>query len=145
MPILLFVWSLGCTPELPVGWEDASPVRSLVQTDCEGSPYEGVNERLEGDLAGDPLQVSYLEAHFRCAQAVEAFWLEEADEVRVLVQPIDMHPKMVAGCDCLYNLDIEVGRPEVAPASVVVFRRWDFMNTPNEPVRVGQLPATNAD
>ena len=45
---------------------------------------------------------------FRCAQSVEGFWLAEHDTLHVLVQPIDMDPSEVAGCDCLYDLSMTV-------------------------------------
>jgi hypothetical protein len=125
----------ACGPDLPPGWEDAERVDDLVQTDCAGSPYEPFDERVEVDFAADPLVVDYLEAHFRCAQPVEAFARSGAHALDLLVQPEDMHPDAVAGCDCLYDITMRVedGRAE----TVTVYRRWDDWNEPNEPVLVG--------
>ncbi|MCA9300560.1 MAG: hypothetical protein KDA28_15925 [Phycisphaerales bacterium] len=130
---------VGCAARLPEGWEDARPVASLVQTECGGSPYEAFDERVEVDLASDPLVVEAFETHFRCAQDVEGFVREEGDAVEVLVQPIDMTPKVVAGCDCLYDLVIEVGARPDDLARVSVYRRWDDLNDANDPVLIGEV------
>lgn len=129
----------GCGPELPTGWESAKTVDSLVQQECGGSPYEGYTTTVESDLTGDPLEVSVASAHFRCAQDVEAFWQREGDLLEVLVQPVDMHPGAVAGCDCLYDLDIDVTSTDEPPTNLVVWRRWDALNEPNEPERLGSV------
>ncbi|MEZ4320759.1 MAG: hypothetical protein R3F61_24975 [Myxococcota bacterium] len=126
----------GCAPDLPAGWEDAEPVASLEQAECSGNPYEAFDERFEADLESDPLVVRAFETHFRCAQDVEGYFREVGDAVEVLVQPVDMTPKAVAGCDCLYDLTIEVGARDTPPASVSLFRRWDSLNDDNEPVAI---------
>lgn len=131
----------ACSPDLPAGWEDATPVASLTQSECAGNPYEAPpDERVAGDLASDPLSIEVLEAHFRCAQDVEAYWQQDGERVEVLVQPIDMNPSVVAACDCLFDLDIEVGVPTSPPERLVVYRRWDNLNDDNVPVQIGALP-----
>lgn len=127
-------------PDLPPGWEGAEPVDSLDQAPCEGSPYEDHDERVEGDLSASPFQVALREGHFRCEQEVEGFYRVVGGDIEVLVQPIDMKPRQVAGCDCLYDVEMTV-RPEadLAPNAITVYRRWDHHNSPNEPVRVGTV------
>jgi hypothetical protein len=137
--ILWFFTLAGCAlfgPDLPAGWEDAEPIEDLSQSPCDGSPYDtGWSEAMTAweaapgiRAAGDPL-------HFRCEQEVEGFYRQEGEALDVLIQPVDMHPEVVAGCDCLYR--VEVGLPQAPPATVTLYRRWDGINDPNDPVRVG--------
>lgn len=126
---------LACGPELPAGWEDAVPVRDLLQQPCAGDPYGETNERIEVDFDRS-VHVDYREAHFRCAQDVEGFARSEDDRLDLLVQPIDMHPTAVAGCDCLYDVSMDVPADTI-PAEVRLYRRWDDWNDPNDPVLVG--------
>ncbi len=140
---LVFALSLailgGCGPDLPAGWEDAEPVVSLVQSECEGSPLEAFDERVSADLEGSPLRVEAFETHFRCAQDVEAFFRTSGSEIDVLVQPVDMNPANLAACDCLYDLEIAVTSPSSAPARVEVFRRWDSESGDSDPVSIGVI------
>jgi hypothetical protein len=129
----------GCGPDLPAGWEDATPVDALTQSACDGTPYEDFDERVESDLTGDPLSVDVFETPFRCAQEVEAFWKRDGDRIEVLVQPIDMNPRVVAGCDCLYDLSITVTETGEPSTALEVWRRWDALNDPNEPVSIGSI------
>jgi hypothetical protein len=55
----------------------------------------------------------------------------------VLVQPIDMNPSAVAACDCLYEIRMTV--PVEVPATVTLYRRWDALNEPNDPVEIGSV------
>lgn len=123
-------------PDLPEGWEDAEAVDDFVQEDCDGSPYDtGWSEAMSAWAAEPGLRVAGDPLHFRCEQEVEAFYKVAGDAVDVLVQPRDMDPKVVAGCDCLYR--VEAGIPEAPPATVTLYRRWDAINDPNDPVLVG--------
>lgn len=131
---LLSLVLLACA-DLPEGWAGASPL-PLTQSACDGDPYAGdPNERVEA--GEDGASVRYLEAHFRCEQDVEAFGLEQDGVLGVLVQPVDMNPRVVARCDCLYNLDI--GLQGSTAGEVELWRRWDNLNDPNEPVYVGSV------
>lgn len=123
--------------DLPAGWEDAKRVTQLTQDDCSGSPYEGADERISVTPGTGKLAIDYQEAHFRCEQDVEGFYRSTGSALDVLVQPIDMDPDSVAACDCLY--DVTIGIDPVAPGSrqVTVYRRWDNINDPNDPVRIG--------
>ena len=127
---------LSCGADLPEGWEDAAPVEDLVQTDCEGSPYDtGQVEAMTAQAAAPGLRVVGDPLHFRCAQEVEGFYKAAGDQVDVLIQPVDMDPREVAGCDCLYR--VEAGVPLAPPADVTLWRRWDNLNDDNDPVEVG--------
>lgn len=140
--MIAWLWLVACGADLPPGWEDAEPVESLDQAPCAGSPYDtGIVAEVEADLAADPLLVDASSVQFRCEQDVEGFWKQDGGKVEVLVQPIDMNPKMVAGCDCLYDLSIEVGSPDPTATEVVLYRRWDDLNDPNDPVEVGRVAA----
>ena len=130
---------MACAPDLPPGWEDAERVASLSQTPCEGDPYGEHDERVEVDFSGAPVQVDYKEAHFRCAQDVEAFARIEGAALDLLVQPIDMDPKVVAGCDCLYDIAMSVAEYPGVPDRVSLYRRWDDWNEPNPAVLIGRV------
>jgi hypothetical protein len=125
--------------DLPPGWEGAFGIADLVQTPCEGTPYDDPDEHVEVDFDADPLAVAYRQAHFRCAQEVEAFGRRDDDALDILVQPIDMHPKVVAGCDCLYDIDMRVAEYPSIPDRVSLYRRWDDWNVPNHPVLIGSV------
>lgn len=131
----LFAILFACSPDLPAGWEDAEPVTSLFQAECDGNPYEDYATTVDATLGGDPVSIEVGEAHFRCAQDVEGYYRMEGETLEVLVQPIDMKPGVVAACDCLYDLSIEVAG--VQATSVDVYRRWDALNEPNDPVLMG--------
>lgn len=139
---MFWTWWWACGVDLPAGWQDAVPVDSLEQAACEGSPYDtGVVPEVTADLGSDPLHVDATAVQFRCGQDVEGFWKENGASVEVLVQPVDMNPTSVAACDCLYDLAIDVGTPEGTPEEIVLWRRWDAINDPNDPVEVGRVPA----
>jgi hypothetical protein len=80
-------------------------------------PYSEHDERVEVDLDSDrlPLHVDYREAHYRSAQRVEAFARSDGDRLDILVQP------------------------DVRPAEVRLYRRWDDWNVPNPPVLIGAV------
>lgn len=130
-----FVLLFACSSDLPAGWEDALPVDSFSQADCDGSPYEAYESTVSADLSGDPLQVLASDVPFRCVQDVEGYYRTEGTTLQVLVQPIDMHPSEVAACDCLY--DLTIGVEGVQADAVDLYRRWDAGNEPNDPVFVG--------
>lgn len=132
---------LACGADLPAGWEGAVPIRDLTQAECAGDPYGVTNERIEVDFTADPVRVEYREAHFRCAQDVEGFARSDADRLDLLVQPIDMHPSAVASCDCLYDVSIGVAEYDGTPGVVSLYRRWDDLNDPNDPVLIGTTPS----
>jgi hypothetical protein len=123
--------------DLPVGWESAKPVADLIQLECSGSPYSNTNERVDFNAGREKLGIEYREAHFRCVQDVEGFFREVGSEIDVLVQPIDMNPQSVAACDCLYDITILLEPVTSGAHDVALYRRWDHLNDPNEPVRIG--------
>lgn len=134
-------WLAACAPDLPAGWEGAEPVEDLVQRECAGSPYDTGVEPTVTSALDDPLLVSATAVPFRCAQDVEGFWRQVGPIVDVLVQPIDMDPREVAGCDCLYDLEVTVGSPDPDTTEVVLWRRGDNWNDPNGPEEVGHVAA----
>jgi len=141
--MLILVAFAACGADLPEGWEDARRVAALEQSACAGDPYGaddtggGPDERVEASASADGLAVSYLEAHFRCAQDVAGWYRTPDGDVDVLVQPVDMNPRSVAKCDCLYDVTFTV--PVQAPVTLTLYRRWDNLNDPNEPVLVGTV------
>jgi len=83
------------------------------------------------------LGVEYTAAQFRCEQDVEAFVRSESARLDVLIQPIDMSPTQVAGCDCLYDISFDVPL-ERGSYAFTLYRRRDNLNDSNEPVEVGR-------
>ncbi len=134
--------SLGCGPDLPEGWEEAVRIDGLVQAECLGNPYEPFDERIELLAFPGAVHVDYREAHFRCEQPVEAFARRGAATLDILVQPENMSPGIVAGCDCLYDVSFTVGGLSAGEVAVTLYRRWDDLSSPNDPVLVGSATAT---
>lgn len=137
--ILLAAALLGCSsPDLPAGWEDAVRIEGLTQKECKGSSLDAnAGETLVVGAKAGAVSIAYDAAHFRCAQDVEGFERTEASKLMVLVQPIDMNPSEVAGCDCLYDIGMTIDGLERGKTSVELYRRWDNLNTPNDPKLVG--------
>jgi hypothetical protein len=130
----------ACGADLPAGWEGADPVDALVQRDCDGNPYEDYTSTVSADFGESPLAVSVGDVPFRCAQAVSGYWRVVEGDVEVLLQPTDMKPSGVAGCDCLYDVDVAIAlEDDVEPDMVRVFRRWDVLNDPNPVEAVGDV------
>jgi len=139
--MLLALALLSCVTDLPAGWEDAQPVDDLSQSACKGSPYDtGFTEAMTASAGSPGLRVVGEPLAFRCEQDVEAFYKVNGEAVDVLVQPVNMNPKVVAGCDCTYKVDMGIGVDP--PAEVTLYRRWDAINDPNEPVEVGSASVT---
>lgn len=128
---------VGCGSDLPPGWEGAERIEDFYQRECSGDPYNGGDERVEAEATPDAIGVDYLDAHFRCEQKVEGYYKTSGGRVDVLVQPIDMDPSAVAACDCLYDIRMTV--PVEAPVRLTLYRRWDALNEPNDPVEIGSV------
>lgn len=144
----------ACNVDLPEGWEDAEPVDELIQSSCGGdtggglpSAYDTGNAAyIEAEGGEDQLLVRYYLAHFRCEQEVEGFYKTSSGAVDLLVQPQDMDPNEVAGCDCLYDVYMQVKPIEACKdCTVSVYRRWDNINDDNAPVLEGQDQTTIRD
>lgn len=124
---------------LPAGWEAAERIEKLMQMTCSHSGLDDIEETLSrGDVTKSALDLTYEHAHFRCEQPVEGYLREHAGALEALVQPIDMDPDAVAGCDCLYTIEMHVPIDQHAH-QITVFRRWDNLNSPNAPIRIGSL------
>jgi hypothetical protein len=130
---------VGCGgADLPEGWETAKAIEGLTQTECKGSALdETIMEQLVATPEAGAVRLKYNAAHFRCEQEVEGFVRIGSGKVDVLVQPVDMDPSAVAGCDCLYDIGMAIkGLPKGA-VDVELYRRWDNINDPNDPEKVG--------
>lgn len=135
---------LGCgaatdrsaNPDLPDGWQNAEKVTQFLQFSCSGSALDGGDERMEVRGGEGTMLIEYFDAHFRCAQDVEAYSKEKGNTVEVLVQPVDMDPESIAGCDCLYEIHMVMETEEEQDYEVALYRRWDHQNDDNEPVEV---------
>jgi hypothetical protein len=82
--------------------------------------------------------LAYDHAHFRCVQDVEAFAKRSEHALDVLVQPIDLHPRAVATCDCLYDMSTRLESMS-GTQDIALYRRWDALNQPNDPVSIGSV------
>jgi hypothetical protein len=142
--IALSASAVGCgsatnpssSADLPTGWKNASSVTQFLQFSCQGSALEGGDERMEARGAEHEVLIEYFDAHFRCAQDVEAFSKEKGNNLDVLVQPVDMDPEGVAGCDCLYEIHMVVDTEKEQDYGLTLYRRWDNWNDDNDPVEV---------
>lgn len=133
----------GRAADLPEGWEDAKSVQGFIQFACSGNPYEGSEEQVEARGAERQVLIEIKDAHFRCAQDVEAFYKVDDGELDVLVQPVDMSPDGVAGCDCLYELFVLVDELDERDFELTVYRRWDNINDDDDPLEIGSAAVSS--
>jgi hypothetical protein len=138
---LLALFLLGGCIDLPEGWEDAERLADFTQAECSGSALGGdtggpVQPEVTAEADGDAVAVSAEPVTFRCAQDVEGFWRASGDGAAdVLVQPVEMNPSAVAGCDCLYKLTMTV--PVAAPVAIGLYTRGDHVSGRDEPAVIG--------
>ncbi len=137
--LLLALVSCGkssSSADLPSGWSGAQRITDFTQKACSGSALTGPPAVVQASAIKNAIDVEYLHADFRCQQDVEGFVRENGTAIDLLVQPIDLHPKNIVRCDCLYDIMLEVS---ATPGShrVTVYRRWDAINVPNDPLLVG--------
>jgi acyl carrier protein len=126
------LWPVACSgPDLPAGWEHAESVTSFTQAQCNGSAGlpGSPSETVDVVAGAGELRVAYHAAHFRCEQTVEGFVRRGPNSVDFLVQPKDMHPTKVAGCDCLYEITMSASAPS-GHTAITVYRRWDGDTSP---------------
>ncbi|WP_438013794.1 hypothetical protein WMF18_22980 [Sorangium sp. So ce315] len=130
---------IGCGgADLPEGWEDATAIEGLTQSECKASAYdETVKETLAATPERGAVRLDYGAAHFRCDQEVEGFVRIAGGKMDVLVQPVDMDPGAVAGCDCRYDIGMTIEGLSKGAVAVELYRRWDNLNEPNDPVKIG--------
>jgi hypothetical protein len=123
--------------DLPDGWRGAISA-GLSQSDCTGGVIGRalLTESVTFTARAGAIEVHYADAHFRCEQPVEAFVTSDGADFNVLVQPVDMDPIATAMCDCTYDLDVTFAAASGAHI-VSVYRRWDNINSPNDPVLIG--------
>lgn len=128
-PILL----VSCT-NLPDGWEDATRIEVFNQAECmtpdpeldELEADENTPSQISGTINNDNLVITYLEAEFRCSQSVEGFQMVDGNLISILVQPINMNPRMVAKCgECQYDIDLSVPVAQQDIYEVEVYHRTD--------------------
>ena len=133
----------GRKPDLPAGWESAQSVKSFTQAACGGSADApgAPTESIAVDAGQGVVNVAYRNANFRCDQSVEGFMRTGSKSVDFLVQPTDMNPSSVAGCDCLYEITMATNVPS-GPTTVSVYRRWDNQSGGTGPVEIGTATAT---
>ncbi|XXT14968.1 hypothetical protein WME94_32440 [Sorangium sp. So ce429] len=132
---------VGCGgADLPEGWEDAEAIEGLTQSECLASAYDAtVKETLAATPANGAVRLDYRAAHFRCEQEVEGFVRTAGGKVEVLVQPAEMDPSAVVRCDCRYDIGMKIDGLDKGAVTVELYRRWDNINEPNEPVKVGSV------
>ncbi len=127
----------GCGPDLPAEFKGAVGVNSFVQSECGGTPEEGDQARVTFTRRDSAIQANLSEARFRCEQEVEGFVKVEEGTIQFLVQPVDMNPDAVAGCDCLYNVTMDVQELEPDAYDVSLSVRGDKQSGQEEPVELG--------
>ena len=130
--------------DLPVGWESAERIEEFIQFPCSGSPYdydagspsENPAERIMFTAAEGSFRVEYEEAQFRCAQDVEGFVRLSRTDVDILIQPVEMNPDGVAGCDCLYDITMVVDGLEERPHDITIWQRGDNFSGNEDPEQI---------
>ncbi len=127
---MILFFALACF-DLPPDFENAQLIEDFVQRDCEGSAYDSaIAPTTASVVARDSgTEVAVGPLGFRCAQKVQGFWVGEGDEVSVLIQPVDMNPTEVAGCDCLYDVDFTL---PTTTSAVAVYTRGDNLSGRSE-------------
>jgi hypothetical protein len=136
---LVLVLICGCnSSDLPSGWGNARKIANFTQMECSGSPFDGPAESIKAQGRAGAIDIDYQHAPFRCAQDVEGFVRRSPGHVDILVQPVDMDPRSVAKCDCLYDIVATVSA-EAGEQAVTVYRRSDNINSDNDPVSVGSM------
>jgi len=131
-----FVLGACSSSDLPEGWGNAARAKNFVQEVCPSSGADFSNEHASFTGGTGSIGVDYQDAHFRCEQDVEGFFKAVGGTVDVLVQPIDMHPGSVAGCDCGYNITFTIEPVSSGAMQTTLYRRWDEQNSPNDPVEI---------
>lgn len=105
--------AFGCSSkpasDLPSGWENAQEISLSVSecTEMSEPPVESVSL----SATEDEVSAEFLSAGFRCSQEICAYHLEEGGTGKVLVQPCELHPDVVAKCSCRYDIEFEFPRP----------------------------------
>lgn len=147
-PACLLLALAACTdatygvPDLPDGWTDAKHIERFQQAQCSGASPGGPPETIEAAANDGSIDITYAHAEFRCQQDVEGFLRQTGEAIDILVQPINLNPPFVARCDCQYDIAITIpaAKRDRYPAGtyrLAVYRRWDYINKPNDPVEVG--------
>ncbi len=138
---------LGCSSEnhadLPPGWESAQGMVTFSQSACSGSASMpgATPESITVTTGTGSVGVAYHNAHFRCDQPVQGFVTVGGGHLDYLVQPTDMNPSQVAGCDCLYEIAMH-SFVAAGPETVTVYRREDHQSGNAPPVLVGTASVT---
>lgn len=123
------------TADLPAGWEGATRIEDFMQSECNGSPYDGPQETAVFSSTDGGIRAVYEPAHFRCAQPVAGFIKVGTNSADVLVQPVDMDPESIAKCDCLYSVEL-VFSVEPGRYQVTLYRRWDHRSGADDPLEI---------
>ncbi len=143
-PLLLaLVGGCDLAADLPAGWEDARHIDDFTQGECDGYAGDTGEVPTVTATADAGLRVVGDNLTFPCSTEVEGFYRSETldiypvvYQVSVLVQPVDMDPYAVAGCDCLYR--VEAGIPEdPESATVYLYTRQGSWTDENDPELVG--------
>jgi hypothetical protein len=143
LALSLLACSSGSKPDLPAGWEGAQAVTEFTQAACSGSADApgGPSESIDASASAGSVRVAYHAAHFRCEQSVQGFVRTGPKSLDFLVQPVDMNPASVAGCDCLYEISL-AAKASSGATTITLYRRWDNHSGSSNPVEVGTAMVT---
>jgi hypothetical protein len=147
LPTLLLALA-ACTdatygvPDLPETWADAQHIARFTQGPCNCAAPGGPPETIEASANDGSIDVSYAHAAFRCQQDVEGYVRQDGEAIDVLVQPINLNPVFLSKCDCQYDVAMTIpaakrGRYPAGAYRLSVYRRWDNVNEPNDPLEIG--------
>jgi hypothetical protein len=138
---VLLVVAAGCSggSNLPEGWEDALLAQDFEQSECVGTPDDGVERTQTVDVSvrSGGAYVTWTNVLFRCDQALEAY-VRRGDSVDVLLQPVDLNPADPARCDCFYDVALSFNVSDTE-RRLGFYTRRDEVGGPSSPSLVGNL------
>jgi hypothetical protein len=130
LTVLLLAGTPACEPErvdeLPEGWAGAEPI-SIKQGTCPSgfAPVRG-NARLDLTKNDMGLHGIYRDATFRCDDQKICGFVNELDPTtRVLMQPCEMRPSVVARCSCHYEITFSLPA-RAGRMTLELYRRSDL-------------------
>jgi hypothetical protein len=143
--VLAGLTGLTCADDsdLPAGWHGARQL-PVAQSACLGGP-DGQAELGLSPGEGGSLAARFSTSLFRCGQRACAYVLEAAPTTKLLVQPCEMNPGMVARCACTSDVMVVLPASSARTRVELWLRPDNYGQTvSNPPVLVDTAPVAPA-